>query len=67
MTGIAAILRFEMPDLEDQISEDEGDLDSDDEAAGGVVIMADDDSNSDKKSRKAKHETSEADSGSVGE
>lgn len=35
LTGIAAILRFELPQLQDMVDEDEGDLDSDEEGEMG--------------------------------
>ena len=45
MTGIAAILRFEMPDLDELIESDDGDLDDDDNnSAGFVGSLKDDDS-----------------------
>ena len=34
LTGIAAILRFVLPQLDEMVEADEGDLDSDDEASG---------------------------------
>lgn len=35
LTGIAAILRFEMPQLQEMVDEDEGDLDSGEEGEMG--------------------------------
>jgi hypothetical protein len=35
LTGIAAILRFNLPQLEEMVELDEGDIDSDDESYGG--------------------------------
>ena len=35
LTGIAAILRFELPSLQDMVDEDEGHLDSDEEGEMG--------------------------------
>lgn len=34
LTGIAAILRFNLPQLDDMVEADEGDLDSDEESFG---------------------------------
>lgn len=36
LTGIAAILRFNLPQLDDMVEADEGDLDSDDESNGRI-------------------------------
>jgi len=63
MTGIAAILRFEMPDLDDQVESDEGDLDSDDEPAGGLITADDKSSTSSRK--KGMTSNSETDKESV--
>lgn len=47
MTGIAAILRMAMPDLDDLLSEsDEGDIDSDEESKMNEVIPSDSESQS---------------------
>ena len=36
LTGIAAILRFVLPQLDEMVEADEGDLDSDDDASAGL-------------------------------
>lgn len=44
LTGIAAILRFELPSLQEMVEDDEGHLDSDEEGEMGQEIDSDSDS-----------------------
>ena len=67
LTGIAAILRFELPQLQDMVDEDEGDLDSDEEGEMGFDQSDSEEeksqSSSQKKSKKEKDDKEETKSG----
>ena len=67
LTGIAAILRFELPSLQDMVDEDEGDLDSEEEGEMGQSVKndteEDDKSQNSKKKQKSTDDKEETKSG----
>lgn len=68
LTGIAAVLRFVLPQLDEMVEADEGDLDSDDDASAGLskepeeVEEDEQDKNEERKSGSGNSHPSEADS-----